>query len=199
MKVRLATPGSLILPSTISLSRSLVITQPWCHHNINNQLILLFCITRVLSTMSWPTFYNHLKDKPHSFSIIRYKTITVKLSTEIAVIETILVRWFGWLEETNDRNVCRERSRFTGSGSTVHSPHQIYPSLNLTYSICGRKPKELLNYIGITEGVRGKQTIILNWVPSCISEYKTGVSAFPSLPASLSRVWLQKIWSDSII
>ena len=45
--------------------------------------------------------------------------------------------------------------------STLHTKY-LYPSLNLTYSICGRKPKESLNYIGITEGVRGKQTIILN-------------------------------------
>ena len=91
---------------TWSQARSLVITGPWCHHNINNQLLhnkssVNNVMTDFLQLYQGQTTY--------SFSIIGYKIITVKLSTEIAVIVTdnFGPRWFGWLEETNDRNVFR--------------------------------------------------------------------------------------------
>ena len=131
--------------------------------------------------MSWLTFYNYLKGKPHSFSLIKYKTITVKLSTEIAVIETILVLddSVDWKKQMTGMFLENDRSRFTGS-AVFDIILQMFLSSHLTLAICSRGLQELLLTY---RGRQGKQTIIFNepyvgiqdWYdgdePACLPHY----------------------------
>ena len=96
--------------STFSLqpARSEVITEPWCHPDISNKLLHKKSFVNSVMTNFLQLSQGQTTQLFHHQTQNNHREIVNRNCSDR---DNFGPRWFGWLEETNDWNVFRERQK----------------------------------------------------------------------------------------